>query len=147
MKLKEMTSAQMRRTASELEVSLAANHDTMTPEQRKADRKMIAHLNYQADFKDSGGLNRAQQKAKAAGLPIPERKVKAVKAVKARKGSKAAKAKETTTSDPRQGLLPGFTSIVTPRVDELARDLVFQALQNAVNQEIQNVVELFRKKA
>lgn len=61
-----------------------------------------------------------------------------------------AKARKSLTADPNQGLLPGFTDLISPKAEELARDLVFKALQArieaAVNQEVSNITELFRKK-
>lgn len=102
------------------------NLKAMTPQEMRdlagvtKDKKLANHLRYQADFKESGGLTRKQQKA--AGW-------------------------KSTTSDPMQGLLPGFTDMVAPRIDEVARDLVFNALQKAVGQEVSKVLQLVKKQA
>jgi hypothetical protein len=67
----------------------------------------------------------------------------------AKSKSKSPKKKKNkvskTVKNPAQGLLPGFTDIVIPNVDELARDLVFKALRAQLDVEIENVIKTFKK--
>ncbi len=42
--------------------------------------------------------------------------------------------------DPNQGVLPGFTDLVTPQISELARDIVFKALRKSMENAVDEVV-------
>lgn len=130
--LKGKTPAQMRELADQLSKELI----TFKGEELEQAKQAIRHLRYHADKKESGGLNRAQQKAKATGQPIPE------------KAKPKAKAKAKAKADPKQFQLPGFVGMVpNPRVDEMARELILKALQESLDRQLANVVELFKKQA
>lgn len=47
---------------------------------------------------------------------------------------------KSTTTIAEQGLLPGFAEMIAPQAAELARDLVFKALQKAIGEEMVKVV-------
>ncbi len=47
---------------------------------------------------------------------------------------------KSTTADPAQGILPGFSEMVAPKAAEMAREIVFKALQKAIGEEMEKVV-------
>lgn len=132
--LKGKTPAQMRALADQLSKELI----TFKGKELEQAKKAIRHLRYHADKKESGGLNRKEQKAKASGKSV------------AAKAAPKAKAKKlgTTVPDPKQFQLPGFVGMVqNPRVDEMARELILQALKESLDRQLANVVELLKKQA
>ena len=135
--LKGKTPAEMRTIADQLEKELI----TFKGKELEQAKKKIRLLRYHADKRDSGGLNRKQQKAKAAGKPIPPSAEKS-NAIK----KSFVQAKKKLAKDQFQ--LPGFTSLVpNPRVDELAREMILKGLRESLERQMANVVELFKKQA
>ncbi len=109
------------------------------------------------------GLNRKQIKDKAEKVTNAANKLKGAKRLKALKiaaslrymakdspsRKKTKNAVKSLTSDPKQGILPGFTNMMkNPQVAELARDLLFQALSQSLTSEVEklsNVLHLKKK--